>query len=62
MIEETKDSGTFHFNDEEFVQTIAYLMQLEDYCKKHSVDSGEELRKHLNLAIEAMMWAYVKLF
>lgn len=60
MITETKESVTFHFNDEEVVSAIANLIKLKEFCENK--DSLDELTKDLQTAIEIMKWAYCKLF
>lgn len=60
MITETKESVTFHFNDEEVVSAIANLIKLKEFCENK--DNLDELTKDLQTAIEIMKWAYCKLF
>lgn len=60
MITETKESVTFHFNDEEVVSAIANLIKMKEFCENK--DSLDELTKDLQTAIEIMKWAYCELF
>lgn len=59
MITKGEREVTFRFNDEEVIQSLVYLMKLNQYLKKKN---RKEEEKDTRTAIEVIEWAYVKLF